>query len=180
MTVREHVRIFSDLKCLEAVNHEVVNDLVKGVDLVGKLPAKAKTLSGGQKRKLQLAMMFAGGSSVCCVDEVSTGLDPISRRRIWEILLAERTRRTIIMTTHFLDEADYLADDIAIMYKGALRASGTSASLKQAYGNGYTVTLPSHADTTFKPRHLSRERTHDYKPSSVYRPVLLQQSLRTN
>ena len=58
LTVREHVRIFSDLKCLEAVNNEVVNDLVKGVDLVGKLPAKAKTLSGGQKRKLQLAMMF--------------------------------------------------------------------------------------------------------------------------
>ncbi|KAH6642349.1 hypothetical protein C7974DRAFT_99830 [Boeremia exigua] len=150
LTVREHVRIFSDLKCLSEVNVEVVNDLVKGVDLLGKLPAKAKTLSGGQKRKLQLAMMFAGGSSVCCVDEVSTGLDPISRRRIWEILLAERTRRTIIMTTHFLDEADYLADDIAIMYKGALRASGTSASLKQAYGNGYTIKVPSQTNIDFQ------------------------------
>jgi ATP-binding cassette subfamily A (ABC1) protein 3 len=91
-------------------------------------------------------MMFAGGSTVCCVDEVSTGLDPISRRRIWEILLAERSQRTIIMTTHFLDEADYLADDVAIMYKGALRASGTSASLKQAHGNGYTVKLPYQTD----------------------------------
>lgn len=142
LTVQEHVKIFSDLKCLAAVNDEVVNNLVKGVDLAAKLPAKAKTLSGGQKRKLQLAMMFAGGSTVCCVDEVSTGLDPISRRRIWEILLAERSRRTIIMTTHFLDEADYLADDIAIMYKGTLRAFGTSASLKHAHGNGYTVKLP--------------------------------------
>lgn len=146
LTVREHVKIFSDLKCLAAVNDEVVSSLVRGVDLLGKLPAKAKTLSGGQKRKLQLAMMFTGGSTVCCVDEVSTGLDPISRRRIWEILLAERSRRTIIMTTHFLDEADYLADDIAIMYKGALRASGTSASLKQAHGNGYTVKLPYQTD----------------------------------
>lgn len=146
LTVREHVRIFSDLKCLSAVNNEVVNDLVKGVDLQEKLPAQAKTLSGGQKRKLQLAMMFAGGSRVCCVDEVSTGLDPISRRRIWEILLAERRHRTIIMTTHFLDEADYLADDIAIMYKGSLRASGTSASLKHAHGNGYTVKLPIQSD----------------------------------
>jgi ATP-binding cassette subfamily A (ABC1) protein 3 len=150
LTVREHVKIFSDLKCLAAVNDEVVNSLVKGVDLSGKLPAKAKTLSGGQKRKLQLAMMFAGGSTVCCVDEVSTGLDPISRRRIWEILLAERSRRTIIMTTHFLDEADYLADDIAIMYKGALRASGTSASLKHAHGNGYTVKLPYQTDVEVK------------------------------
>lgn len=77
---------------------------------------------------------------------MSTGLDPISRRRIWEILLAERTRRTIIMTTHFLDEADYLADDVAIMYKGTLRAAGTSASLKHTYGDGYTVKLPYHTD----------------------------------
>lgn len=90
--------------------------------------------------------MFAGGSAVCCIDEVSTGLDPISRRRIWEILLTEREKRTIIMTTHFLDEADYLADDVAIMYKGTLRASGTSASLKHSYGDGYTITLSHHTD----------------------------------
>lgn len=90
--------------------------------------------------------MFAGGSAVCCVDEVSTGLDPISRRRIWEILLAERGRRTIIMTTHFLDEADYLADDVAIMYKGSLRASGTAATLKNRFGDGYTIKLPSSTD----------------------------------
>jgi ATP-binding cassette subfamily A (ABC1) protein 3 len=146
LTVQEHIRIFSDLKCLSTVNNEVVNDLASGVDLLRKLPARAKTLSGGQKRKLQMAMMFAGGSAVCCVDEVSTGLDPISRRRIWEILLAERSRRTIIMTTHFLDEVDYLADDIAIMYKGTLRAGGTSASLKHGFGDGYTIKLPYQTD----------------------------------
>ncbi|KAI4950383.1 hypothetical protein J4E91_004265 [Alternaria rosae] len=146
LTVQEHIRIFSDLKCLSAANHEAVNDLAKGVDLLKKLSARAKTLSGGQKRKLQMAMMFAGGSAVCCVDEVSTGLDPISRRRIWEILLTERQQRTIIMTTHFLDEVDYLADDIAIMYKGTLRAAGTSASLKHGFGDGYTVKLPYKTD----------------------------------
>jgi ATP-binding cassette subfamily A (ABC1) protein 3 len=146
LTVQEHIRIFSDLKCLSAANHEAVNDLAKGVDLLKKLSARAETLSGGQKRKLQMAMMFAGGSAVCCVDEVSTGLDPISRRRIWEILLTERQQRTIIITTHFLDEADYLADDIAIMYKGTLRAAGTSASLKHRFGDGYTVKLPYKID----------------------------------
>lgn len=142
LTVEEHVRVFSDLKCIAGVNEEIVSELVRGCDLEKKLPCRAKTLSGGQKRKLQLAMMFAGGSAVCCVDEVSTGLDPISRRRIWEILLAERHRRTIIMTTHFLDEADYLADNIAIMYKGSLRAEGTSATLKNRYGSGFTIKLP--------------------------------------
>jgi ATP-binding cassette subfamily A (ABC1) protein 3 len=146
LTVEEHIRIFSDLKCLSQVNNEIVNELANGVDLQKKLKKRAKTLSGGQKRKLQMAIMFAGGSAVCCVDEVSTGLDPISRRRIWEILLAERVRRTIILTTHYLDEADFLADDIAIMFKGSLRASGTSASLKHTYGDGYTIKLPHHSD----------------------------------
>tara|TARA_R110002003_G_scaffold141_32_gene13124 strand:- start:3539 stop:5059 length:1521 start_codon:yes stop_codon:yes gene_type:complete len=146
LTVEEHIRIFSDLKCLFDVNEEVVKELARGVDLSKKLKKKAKTLSGGQKRKLQMAIMFAGGSAVCCVDEVSTGLDPISRRRIWEILLAERARRTIILTTHYLDEADFLADEIAIMYKGSLRASGTSASLKHIYGDGYTIKLPYHTN----------------------------------
>ncbi|KAF2179011.1 P-loop containing nucleoside triphosphate hydrolase protein [Zopfia rhizophila CBS 207.26] len=146
LTVEEHVRIFSDLKCTARVNEEVVTELVKACDLEKKLPFRAKTLSGGQKRKLQLAMMFAGGSAVCCVDEVSTGLDPISRRRIWEILLAERGKRSIIMTTHFLDEADFLADNIAIMFKGPLKAEGTAATLKNRFGNGYTVKLPHNVD----------------------------------
>ncbi|KAK7187167.1 ABC transporter [Paraphaeosphaeria sporulosa] len=146
LTVEEHIRIFSDLKCISKVNDEVVSELVRMCDLQKKLPSKAKTLSGGQKRKLQLAMMFAGGSAVCCVDEVSTGLDPISRRRIWEILLAERHRRTIIMTTHFLDEADYLSDNIVIMYKGTLKAEGTAAALKNQFGRGFTIKLPENID----------------------------------
>jgi ATP-binding cassette subfamily A (ABC1) protein 3 len=144
--VEEHIRIFSDLKCLAVANEEVIADLVRRCDLEGKLTARAKTLSGGQKRKLQLAIMFAGGSAVCCVDEVSTGLDPISRRRIWEILLAERSNRTILMTTHFLDEADFLADNIAILYKGSLKAEGTSVALKNTFGNGYTVKIANSVD----------------------------------
>jgi ATP-binding cassette subfamily A (ABC1) protein 3 len=167
LTVEEHIRIFSDLKCLLSVNGEVIQDLAKGVDLQKKLKARAKTLSGGQMRKLQMAMMFAGGSRVCCVDEVSTGLDPISRRRIWEILLAERTRRTIIMTTHYLDEADYLADEVAIMYKGTVRASGTTASLKHSYGEGYTVKLPY--QTGFEPQLSSAVQKEQSRQQTVYR-----------
>lgn len=60
LTVKEHIRIFSDLKCLSHINNEVVTELAKGVDLQKKLDKKAKTLSGGQKRKLQMAIMFAG------------------------------------------------------------------------------------------------------------------------
>lgn len=110
LTVEEHVRVFNRLKSpRKHATRDEIAQLVASVDLAPKSSARAKTLSGGQKRKLQLGMMLTGGSRVCCVDEVSSGLDPISRRKIWDILLAERGRRTIIMTTHFLDEADLLA-----------------------------------------------------------------------
>ena len=91
LTVEEHIRIFNHLKSTgQRDSQEALFALIKAIDLDRKIGAKAKTLSGGQKRKLQLGMMFTGGSAVCCVDEVSSGLDPLSRRKIWNILLAER------------------------------------------------------------------------------------------
>jgi ATP-binding cassette subfamily A (ABC1) protein 3 len=83
--------------------------------------------------------MLTGGSTVCCVDECTSGLDPLSRRKIWDILMAERGKRTIIFTTHFLDEADILADHIAILSKGTLRAEGSSVELKDKLGGGYRI-----------------------------------------
>ncbi|KAL7622242.1 hypothetical protein AAE478_007746 [Parahypoxylon ruwenzoriense] len=140
LTVEEHIKIFNQLKSPENVaSAQEIHDLVMAVDLGPKAKALSKTLSGGQKRKLQLGMMLTGGSAVCCVDEVSSGIDPLSRRKIWDILLAERGRRTIILTTHFLDEADLLADHIAILSKGTLRAQGSSVELKDTLGAGYRV-----------------------------------------
>ncbi|KAL3458549.1 hypothetical protein BJX64DRAFT_292046 [Aspergillus heterothallicus] len=144
LTVEEHVRIFNRLKSTSKVASDgQLTRLLKDCDLGKKLKARSKTLSGGQKRKIQLAMMFTGGSSVCCVDEVSSGLDPISRRKIWDILLAERGHRTIILTTHFLDEADLLADHIAILSRGVLKANGTSVELKNQLGSGYRIHVPN-------------------------------------
>ncbi|KAI0429631.1 hypothetical protein F5Y09DRAFT_256524 [Xylaria sp. FL1042] len=140
LTVQEHIRIFNRLKSPGNVaSKSEIRDLVTAVDLAPKINAMSKTLSGGQKRKLQLGMMLTGGSAVCCVDEVSSGIDPLSRRKIWDILLAERGKRTIILTTHFLDEADLLADHIAILSKGTLRAQGSSVELKDRLGAGYRI-----------------------------------------
>ncbi|KJR85200.1 ABC transporter domain containing protein [Sporothrix schenckii 1099-18] len=140
ITVEEHLHIFNRLKSpFNRASREEIRDLIKSIDLEHKATARAKTLSGGQQRKLQLGMMLTGGSAVCCVDEVSSGLDPLSRRKIWDILLAERGRRTIIMTTHFLDEADLLSDHIAILSKGTLRADGSSVALKDRLGGGYRI-----------------------------------------
>ncbi|KAL5122051.1 hypothetical protein ACEQ8H_000268 [Pleosporales sp. CAS-2024a] len=146
LNVLEHVRIFNQLKSSGAYDsQETIEDLIRACDLGHKIKAQSSTLSGGQKRKLQLAMMFTGGSKVCCVDEVSSGLDPLSRRKIWEILLAERGDRTFLLTTHFLDEADVLADYVAILSRGILKTKGTSVQLKHQVGAGYHVSYPKNA-----------------------------------
>ncbi|TLD21817.1 ABC transporter-like protein [Venturia nashicola] len=149
LNVYEHVKIFNGLKAGQttAPKEEIIS-LIESVDLGHKLYAKSATLSGGQMRKLNLAMMFTGDSKVCLVDEVSSGLDPISRRKIWDILIRERDAgRTFLLTTHFLDEADLLSDDIAIMSKGNLKAHGSAVELKHRLGGGYRVhinSLPDH------------------------------------
>lgn len=86
--------------------------------------------------------MFVGGSSVCLIDECTSGLGPLSRRIIWEILLRQRSRRSIILTTHFLDEIDVLADHIVILSKGKVRCQGPTVELKNLYGGGYKVLVP--------------------------------------
>ncbi|KAN0078785.1 hypothetical protein V8E54_005298 [Elaphomyces granulatus] len=140
LTVKEHVRLFNRLKTQGQNDTETkLLELIRICDLGKKAKSLSKALSGGQKRKLQLALMFTGESSICCVDEVSSGLDPISRRKIWDILLAERGARTILLTTHFLDEADLLADHIAILSKGTLKTQGTSVELKHQLGSGYRI-----------------------------------------
>ncbi|KAK5988500.1 ATP-binding cassette sub-family A member 4 [Cladobotryum mycophilum] len=147
LSVEEHLIIFNRLKSPGApASNEEITELITSIDLDSKRKSLAGTLSGGQKRKLQLGMMLTGGSTLCCIDEVSSGLDPLSRRKIWDILLAERGRRTLILTTHFLDEADLLADHIAILSKGKLRAEGSSVELKDRFGGGYRVHIHKNPD----------------------------------
>lgn len=139
LTVREHVNLFSRLKGKTTVSE--VDTLVYDCDLEPQKNRQSKTLSGGQKRKLQLAIAFAGGSKLCCIDEASSGLDPVSRRKIWDIMLSERGRRTLLFTTHALDEADALSDCIVILSKGTIRLQGSAAALKQRFGGGYRIQL---------------------------------------
>ena len=140
LTTYEHVQIFNRLKSTDKVASKAeIEGLVAACDLANKLRARSRHLSGGQKRKLQLSMMFTGGSRVCCVDECSSGVDALARQKLWQILLAERGARTIIFTTHFLDEADLLSDQIAILSKGALKAQGSAVELKHQLGGGYRI-----------------------------------------
>jgi ATP-binding cassette, subfamily A (ABC1), member 3 len=140
LSVHQHATIFNKLKSAKTMDvGRDLDSLIKSCGLQEKLKTPSKNLSGGQKRKLQLLMMLTGGSQVCCVDEASGGLDPVSRRKIWDILLSERGIRTVILTTHFLDEAEFLADTMVIMANGAVGAEGSVSELKSKLGNGYRV-----------------------------------------
>ncbi|KAL8961901.1 MAG: hypothetical protein Q9193_001617 [Seirophora villosa] len=147
LTAYEHVYTFNRLKSADKPSSKAeIEGLIKACDLDRKVGARSRHLSGGQKRKLQLSMMFTGGSRVCCVDECSSGVDALARQKLWQILLAERGARTIIFTTHFLDEADLLSDQIAILSKGSLKALGSAVELKHKLGNGYRIHVYDNAN----------------------------------
>lgn len=166
---RQHATVFHQLKAVVATNPTVeVEALITQCGLEDKKKSAVRILSGGQKRKLQLIMMLIGGSRTCCVDEVSGGLDPLSRRRIWDILLAERGNRTFILTTHFLDEAEYLADHITIISKGVLKAEGSISELKARLGEGYRVSVSAGTEDNIADLgELSRKGASD----DEFRPV---------
>ncbi|ETS87179.1 hypothetical protein PFICI_01007 [Pestalotiopsis fici W106-1] len=147
LTVFEHLVFWNTVKS-GTDDAAALEKLVQMCDLVKKRNTLAKNLSGGMKRKLQLACMLVGGSSVCLMDEVTSGLDPISRRVIWNAVLGERSRRTMVFTTHFLDESEVLSDHIVIVSLGKVKCQGTPAELKNQYGAGYRVHLPKTADVS--------------------------------
>ncbi|KDR85831.1 hypothetical protein GALMADRAFT_234928 [Galerina marginata CBS 339.88] len=145
--------LFPELSCLQTLRvwravkwsrnstrDEDLEQLLRDCDLEKKIKANAATLSGGQKRKLQLAIGLLGGSKIVLVDECTSGVDPLSRRALWKTLTAFREDRSIVFTTHFLDEADLLADHIAILAApGKVVASGPPVALKRDLGEGYSM-----------------------------------------
>nr|XP_045614978.1 phospholipid-transporting ATPase ABCA3-like isoform X2 [Procambarus clarkii] len=142
LTVVEHIKFFSKLKGLSSdkVNAEV-NNMVEKLKLQDKRHAMAKTLSGGMKRKLSVGIALCGGSRVVFLDEPTSGMDPGARRLIWDLLQEERSGRTILLTTHFMEEADLLGDRIAIMANGVVQCCGSSLFLKRHYGAGYRLII---------------------------------------
>jgi ABC-2 type transport system ATP-binding protein len=135
---RENLRLIADLRHLgkrEAARR--VDELLERFDLVEAANRTSLTYSGGMRRRLDLAMTLVGDPRIIFLDEPTTGLDPRSRRTMWEIirgLLADGV--TIFLTTQYLEEADQLADRIAVLDDGRLVADGTAAELKARVPSG--------------------------------------------
>ncbi|OSD01210.1 P-loop containing nucleoside triphosphate hydrolase protein [Trametes coccinea BRFM310] len=143
LTCYQTLRVWSAVKRADRHSEEDdIEQLLKDCDLGKKIHYNANALSGGQKRKLQLAIGLIGGSRIILVDECTSGVDPLSRRALWRTLSSVRNERTVVFTTHFLDEADLLADTIAVLAApGRLVAHGTPVALKSSLGEGYTVNV---------------------------------------
>ncbi|XP_029356365.1 ATP-binding cassette sub-family A member 1 [Echeneis naucrates] len=142
LTVEEHVWFYGRLKGLseDEVKSEL-DTLLDDVGLLHKRYEQTKNLSGGMQRKLSVAIAFVGGSKVVVLDEPTAGVDPYSRRGIWDLLLKYRKDRTIILSTHYMDEAELLGDRIAIISQGKLCCCGSPLFLKSRLGSGYYLTV---------------------------------------
>jgi len=103
--------------------------------------SKAVDLSGGQKRKLCLGMALIGNPNILLLDEVTSGMDPYSRRKVWDLLQRIKKDHVTLLTTHSMDEADILADRKAILSQGTIRCEGSSLFLKSRFGLGYHLNI---------------------------------------
>nr|XP_035109261.2 ATP-binding cassette sub-family A member 13 isoform X1 [Callithrix jacchus] len=144
LTVREHLLIFASIKAPQWTKkelHQQISRTLQEVGLTQHQHKQTRALSGGLKRKLSIGIAFLGTSRTVVLDEPTSGVDPCSRHSVWDILLKYREGRTIIFTTHHLDEAEALSDCVAVLQHGRLRCCGPPFCLKEAYGQGLHLTL---------------------------------------
>lgn len=138
LTVKENLMFMAEIHLGEKADKEVVEKktehIIELFHLEEVKDKRAKTLSGGWQRKLSIAMAIITEPKVLYLDEPTLGLDVLSRRQLWKEIMKLKTKMTIILTTHYMEEAEALADRIAIMIDGRINALGTLAELEEQTG----------------------------------------------
>ncbi len=132
LTVLENLIFMAEIYGIAKAEAKIkANELLKTFDLADRANSKVKSLSGGMQRKLSIAMALISEPKIIFLDEPTLGLDVYARRELWKILKDLKKKVTIILTTHYLEEAEALADRIAILDKGKVKAIGTAEELKK-------------------------------------------------
>jgi ABC-2 type transport system ATP-binding protein len=179
LTVAEHLRLFRGYYARPRGADEVI----ELVGLGDKANARVRTLSGGQKRRLDLGLGLVGDPEVLFLDEPTTGFDPAARRAAWDVIRSLRTLgKTILLTTHYLDEAEQLSDRVAVLREGTIVAIGRPAELSGAAPateiryrrDGEEVVVSTHEPTRVL-HDLTAEalaQGHELEDLSVGRPTL--------
>eukprot|EP01104_Vermistella_antarctica_P004333 TRINITY_DN14803_c0_g1_i1.p1 TRINITY_DN14803_c0_g1~~TRINITY_DN14803_c0_g1_i1.p1 ORF type:complete len:874 (+),score=251.25 TRINITY_DN14803_c0_g1_i1:225-2846(+) len=147
LTGEEHLYIYSAIKGVpkDEIESEVDRRLEE-VTLTSARTRHAGAYSGGMRRRLSVAMAMVGDPLVVFLDEPTTGMDPISRRQVWEIIETAKRDKMVFLTTHSMEEAERLSDSIAILSHGKLRTIGSSLQLKKTHGTGYRLTVNCESD----------------------------------
>ncbi|XVF50157.1 hypothetical protein PTKIN_Ptkin04bG0073300 [Pterospermum kingtungense] len=139
---QEHLKLFSSIRGLPPATIEsVVQKSLAEVKLTEAAKVRAGSYSGGMRRRLSVAAALLGDPKLVILDEPTTGMDPITRRHVWDIIENAKKGRAIVLTTHSMEEADVLSDRIGIMAKGRLRCIGTSIRLKSRFGTGFIANV---------------------------------------
>lgn len=143
LTVKEHLELFGRIKGIpKATLKQYCDAMMRNLSLEAHVDKMAMTLSGGNKRKLSLAIALMGFPPLALLDEPSTGVDPAARRLMWDTISSVSTLRrdcTVMLTTHNMEEAEALCSRIGIMVGGRLRCIGSNQHLKSRYGGGYQL-----------------------------------------
>jgi ABC-2 type transport system ATP-binding protein len=114
-----------------------IDEIIRAMDLKSEENKLYKDLSGGLKQRVGVAIALVNDPEIVFLDEPSTGLDPKARREVWEFIAGLRNKgKTVFLTTHYMEEAEYLADHIAIIHKGSIIAEGSLEELTDKYGEG--------------------------------------------
>src|ERR1700756_780818 len=136
LTVRETIELFASFYRLPRASNDVLEDL----QLTEKADSWVGKLSGGQKQRLAVATALVGNPRILFLDEPTTGLDPQSRRQLWDIIRAfQRSGGTVLLTTHYMDEAERLCDRLAIVDHGVIIAEGSPSDLIDRLGGHHVV-----------------------------------------
>ncbi|KAB5531931.1 hypothetical protein DKX38_018601 [Salix brachista] len=122
-------------------DQKVAQESLAKVKLTESARVRSRSYSGGMRRRLSVAIALLGDPKLVILDEPTTGMDPISRRHVWDIIQNAKKGRAIVLTTHSMEEADILSDRIGIMAKGRLRCIGNSIRLKSKFGTGFIANV---------------------------------------
>jgi len=168
LTVKENIDYFGAM-----FDHQLdANKLIELVDLKDKTNAQFKTLSGGLKQRVGLAAALVNDPSVVFLDEPTTGLDPRARRDVWNVV--ERLKqqgKTVFLTTHYMDEAEFLADTVSIIDRGKIIASGTPNELIDSHGGKKTLVIRDAGENGLKLLPLGVEKAELRNAGDIYVPL---------
>ena len=142
LNAEEHLHLYAGLRGIDtSVVDDVVNSLILKAGLTEHRKTLASNMSGGNRRKLSVAISLIRAPAVVILDEPSAGMDPMARRGLWEVIQAVAAKCAVVLTTHHLEEVEALSNRVAIMVDGSMRCIGSLQDLKHKYGSGFEMSI---------------------------------------